>query len=119
MRNLCVTLLTTILTGLKTRATLQLEVLALRHQIGVRKRSAPKRLPLTRSDRLFWAWLCRTWSGWRSTPVIIKPETVIGWHRKGFRLFWTWKIRRGQTGRPVVPQEVRDLIRTMSRANPC
>ena len=47
-----------------------------------------------------------------------QPETVIAWHRKGFRLFWTWKIRHGRTGRPAVSQEVRDLIRTMNRANP-
>ncbi len=98
MRNLRLSLLSTVLAGLTTRAALQLEVLALRHQINVLKRSAPKRLPLTRSDRLFWAWLSRTWFGWRSVLVIVKPETVIGWHRKGFRLFWTWKIRRGRTG---------------------
>ncbi len=58
------------------------------------------------------------WSDWRSALVIVKPETVIAWHRKGFRLFWTWKVRRGQSGRPGVPLEVRDLIRKMSRQNP-
>jgi len=50
--------------------------------------------------------------------VIVKPETVIAWHRKGFRLFWTWKVRHGKPGRPAVPKEVRELIRTMSRQNP-
>jgi len=50
--------------------------------------------------------------------LIVKPETVIGWHRKGLRLFWTWKVRRGQPGRPPVSQEVRQLIRKMSRENP-
>jgi hypothetical protein len=50
--------------------------------------------------------------------VIVKPETVIQWHRKGFRLFWAWKVRRGKPGRPTVPREVRDLIRHMSRDNP-
>lgn len=49
---------------------------------------------------------------------MVKPETVIGWHRKGFRLFWTWKTRRGKLGRPDTPKEVRQLIRTMSRENP-
>jgi len=49
---------------------------------------------------------------------MVKPDTVIAWHRKGFRLFWTWKIRRGQPGRPPVPMEVRKLIRKMSRDNP-
>ena len=58
------------------------------------------------------------WSDWRTALVIVKPETVIAWHRKGFRLFWTWKVRRGSPGRPTVAKEVRDLIRRMSRENP-
>jgi transposase InsO family protein len=58
------------------------------------------------------------WGGWRSALAIVKPETVIAWHRKGFQLFWTWKVRRGKPGRPAVPVELRDLIRTMSRENP-
>jgi transposase InsO family protein len=62
--------------------------------------------------------LCHVWSDWRSALVIVKPDTVIGWHRKGFRLFWTWKIRRGQPGRPAVAKDTRDLIRKMSRDNP-
>ena len=70
------------------------------------------------SDRLLWAWLCRVWTDWRSALVIVQPDTVLAWHRKGFRLFWTWKVRRGRPGRPTVPKEVRDLIRTMSRENP-
>jgi putative transposase len=79
---------------------------------------AKKRLKLTMADRFFWAWLSRSWADWRSALIIVKPEIVIAWHRKGFRLFWTWKIRHGRTGRPAVSQEVRDLIRTISRANP-
>jgi putative transposase len=50
--------------------------------------------------------------------VIVKPETVISWHGKGFRLFWTWKVRHGQPGRPPVSKEIRQLIRQMSRDNP-
>jgi hypothetical protein len=99
----------------RTRAALQLENLALRHQIGVLQRSVKKRPKLTAADRILWAWLCGVWSDWRSALVIVKPETVIAWHRKGFRRFWTWKIRHGQLGRPAVPREVRDLIRKMSR----
>jgi hypothetical protein len=53
------------------------------------------------ADRLLWAWLCEVWIDWRSSLVIVKPETVIGWHRKGFQLFWTWKVRHGQPGRPA------------------
>src|SRR4249920_1831561 len=92
--------------ALKSRATLQLENLALRHQLGVLRRSV-KRPQLTSADRLLWIWLCEVWSDWRSSLAIVKPETVIGWHRKGFRLFWTWKVRHGQIGRPPVPKDVR------------
>src|SRR5262249_18366678 len=81
-----------------------LEVLALRHQLQVLQRSRPRRLRLATIDRWLWAWLARSWSGWRTAVVIVKSETVIAWHRKGFRLFWTWKSRRGG-GRPVVPPD--------------
>jgi hypothetical protein len=93
---------------LKTRATLQLENIALRHQIGILQRSAKKRAKLSAADCLLWVWLSRVWTGWRSALVIVKPDTVIAWHRKGFRMFWTWKIRRGKPGRPAVLREVRD-----------
>ena len=101
----------------RTRAALQLEILALRHQLGVLQRSV-KRPKLTRFDRMLWAWFCGTWAAWRSALCIVKPDTVIAWHRKGFRLFWTGKVRRGQPGRPAVPKEIRKLIRKMSRENP-
>jgi hypothetical protein len=103
---------------LKSRTALQLENVALRHQIGVLQRSAKKRPRLHASDRLLWVWLSRVWADWRSSLFIVKPETVVAWHRNAFRLFWTWKIRRGKTGRPAVPHDVRDLIRLMSRENP-
>jgi transposase InsO family protein len=73
---------------------------------------------LTTVDRFLWVWLSTVWSDWRSSVVIVQAATVIAWHRKGFRLFWTWKIRRGRPGRPSVPDEIRELIRTMSRENP-
>jgi putative transposase len=92
-------------------------VLALRHQLQVLQRTRPRRLRLAKADRWLWVWLSRIWTGWRTALVIVKPETVLGWHRQGFRLFWTWKSRR-RVGRPTVPLEVRTLIRTMSRANP-
>jgi hypothetical protein len=65
-----------------------------------------------------WVWLSRIWSDWRSALAIVKPETVVAWHRAGFRRFWTWKVRRGQTGRLVIAREVRDLIRQMCRKSP-
>src|SRR6516225_3082103 len=83
-----------VLAVFRSRAVLQLEILALRHQLGVLQRSV-KRPKLTATDRLLWAQLCQFWKDWRSALVVVKPETVIGWHRKGFRLFWTWKVRRG------------------------
>ena len=110
-------LVASLVASFRGRAALQLEILALRHQIGVLHRSA-SRPKLVNVDRILWAWLCEIWTGWRSALVIVKPQTVIAWHRKGFRLFWTWKIRRGKPGRPAVPKEVRELIRTMSRENP-
>src|SRR5271169_3519140 len=102
----------------RSRAALELENLALRHQLGVLQRSTRKRPKLTPVDRLFWVCLSRVWSDWRSVLAIVRPGTVLAWHRKGFRLFWTWKIRRGQRGRPTVPREVRNLIRRMCRENP-
>ena len=80
--------------------------------------SAVKRPKLTVADRFLWAWLAEVWRDWRSTLVIVKPETVIGWHRKGFRLFWTRKVRRGQPGRPSVSPDVQELNCNMSRKNP-
>ena len=110
-------LLLTLQSCARSRAALQLEVLALRHQLQVLPRSRPPRPRLAWADRLLWVWLSRIWSQWRSALVIVKPETVIAWHRQGFRLFWTWKSRR-RTGRPTVAPEVRTLIRTMSDTNP-
>jgi putative transposase len=103
---------------LKSRAALQLENIALRHQIGVLQRSAKKCSQLNNSDRLLWIGLSRIWLEWRSALVIVKPETVLGWQRKAFRMFWTWKVRRGHPGRPAVSPEIRALIRRMSRENP-
>jgi len=102
----------------RSRAALELENLALRHQIGVLQRSVRKRPRLTPLDRLLWVWLFAIWSDWRSALAIVQPETVIAWHRKSFRLFWTWKVRLGKTGRPTVAREVRHLIRRMCRENP-
>jgi hypothetical protein len=73
---------------------------------------------LTAADRLFWAWLSELWSDWRTALIIVKPETVIVWHRKSFRLFSTWKVRGGNPVRPVVTKEVHDLIRRLSLENP-
>ena len=96
------TLLATLSSTVRSRAALELENLALRHQIGVLQRSA-KRPKLTPLDRLLWAWLSHIWSDWRSALAIVQPETILAWHRKGFRLFWAWKIRRGRPEDPRLP----------------
>jgi putative transposase len=112
------TFLATVSSIVRSRTALELENLALRHQIGVLQRSARKRPKLNLLDRLFWAWLSCVWSDWRSALAIVQPETVMAWHRRGLGLFWAWKIRQGQPGRPTLPRDVRDLIRRMCRGNP-
>lgn len=90
------TLLATLSSIFRSCAALQIENLALRYQIAALQRSARKRPTLTSWDRLLWVCLSRIWRDWRSALAIVKPETVVAWHRAGFRLFWTWKVRRGQ-----------------------
>jgi len=94
-----------------------LEIIALRHQLGVLQRKVPGRSRLKMTDRWLWVALSRFWSDWRSSLVIVKPGTVVAWHRKGFRLYWTWKSRQ-RIGRPKINTEVREIIQKMSRANP-
>src|SRR6476620_9114206 len=110
MRSALISLLLTLRGIVRARAALHLEVLALRHQLQVLQRSQPRRLRLANADRWLWAWLSHVWGGWRTALVIVQPETVVAWHRKGFRLFWTWRSRR-RTGRPAVSSDVRALIR--------
>ncbi len=100
---------------LRRRATLALENLALRQQLAVLRRSV-KRPRLRPHDRIFWVVLKRYWGGWRSHLILVKPETVVPSHRRGFKLFWRWKSRNG--GRPRIDPEVVALIRRMSRENP-
>jgi putative transposase len=94
----------------RARAVLQAEILALRHQLLVLPRSRRgHRLRLRRADRVLWVGLSRLGNDWRSALLLVKPETVIAWHRKGFRLYWNWKSRHRE-GRPCVSPEVRNLI---------
>ena len=96
---------------------LAVENLALRQQLAVCKQSV-KRPKLRPRDRVFWVWLSRLWPNWRSALAIVQPESVIRWHRLGFKLYWRWKSRAGQPGRPPIEREIRDLIRRMSLENP-
>jgi putative transposase len=96
------TLLISLRDCFRTCLVLQAEIIALRHQLLVLQRSIRgQRLRLRVFDRLFWVWLSRLWRGWQSALLIVKPETVIAWHRKGSRLQWAWKSRHRQ-GRPNV-----------------
>jgi putative transposase len=91
--------------------------LALRQQLAVCNQSikCPKLRP---RDRVFWVLLSRLWPNWQSALAIVQPETVIKWHRMGFKLYWRWKSRAGKPGRPPIEREIRDLIRRMSKENP-
>ena len=102
---------------LQSRTALEAELLVLRHQINVLRRACPKKLPFISIDRLILAGVCRLFPNVYDSLAIVRPDTVIRWHRTGFRLYWRWKSRR-RCGRPIVPLEVRDLIRQMSIENP-
>jgi hypothetical protein len=77
-----------------------------------------KRPQIRTKDRLFWITLSRFWSNWRQALIVVKPETVVRWHKKGFKVFWKFKSRRKGPGRPPISPEIRDLILTMANANP-
>jgi len=99
----------------RSRAELELEVIALRHQLAVLRRRRPGRPRLSCIDRLLWVWLYQLWPRCLNVMVVVRPATVIQWHRQGFRLYWRWRSR---PGRPRADRQIRDLIRQMSRANP-
>jgi hypothetical protein len=100
----------------KTQARLEAEISVLRHQLNVLRRQAPSKPRLTVADRVIFVWLYRLFPSVLSAISIIEPETVIRWHRMGFRLYWRWKSR-SRGGRPRIPGEIRRLIRDMSLAN--
>src|SRR3989449_2467609 len=106
----------TLRSSVRTHRELALENLALRQQLAVWKAREP-RPRLTEMDRIFWVLLSRLWASWRHALQVVRPETVVGWHRQGFRRYWAWKSRP-RHGRPRIRTELRDQIRRMSRANP-
>src|SRR5260370_3623636 len=101
-------ILTMIRVFFRSRGASALEILALRQQLAVLKRKRP-RPPLSSLDRLFWTTLRRYWSRWAEVLVIVKPSTVVGWHRDGFRLYWRWHSRR-LGGRPQITEEIPALV---------
>jgi transposase InsO family protein len=100
----------------KSRSALHVEILVLRHQLNVLGRGSCHRAHLT-SDRLFFVWLYRMWPGLLRAVAILRPETIVRWHRRGFRAYWRWRSGR-RPGRPKIANELRDLIREISLANP-
>ena len=97
----------------KSRRRPEAEVLVLRHQLNVLQQRAPRRLCLTWIDRVLFVWLYRGYPRILDAITILRPETIVHWHRKGFAAFWRWKSRP-LGGRPQIDKEVRDLIRRMS-----
>jgi hypothetical protein len=116
MLDLMKTVSTTVSVFFESRLELQMENAALRHQSIILRRTSPKRLRLTRLDRRIFTSLHRLWPTVLASIVVVRPKTVVRWHRQGFRLYWRWKCG-GKGGRSKVPQELRELIREMSLAN--
>ena len=100
-----------------SKARLAVGNLALRQQLAICRQSV-KRPKLRPRDCIFWVWLSCLWPKWRSALAIVQPDTVVHWHRMGFKLYWRWKSKAGTPGRPCVDREIRNLIRRMSRENP-
>jgi len=101
----------------RSRISLQVEIVALRHQLAVYQRRV-RRPHLCPADRILWAWLSRHVTTWREALVFVQPATAIAWQRKRFRDHWARMSRAGKPGRPPVSEEIRELIRKVSGANP-
>jgi hypothetical protein len=101
----------------KSRCRLEAENLFLRHQLSIALRRAPPRLRLRGGDGALLVWMSRLWPGLLGAAKIVQPETILRWHRAGFKAFWRWKSRK-RAGRPKIDRGLRDLIRRMSRENP-
>jgi hypothetical protein len=117
MSDLCRLIWCALIGLFRPRAALEAENLVLRHQLNVLRRKSPKRLTFGNVDRLVFTALYRVAPGVLDALKILKPQTVIHWHRAGFRAYWRWKSR-GRGGRPKTPADIRQLIRDMSVANP-
>jgi transposase InsO family protein len=102
---------------IKSRARLEAEILLLRHQLNLALRNAPPRVRLRSSDRSFMVWMVRLWPSLLDMVQVVQPETVLRWHRAGFRIYWRWRSRK-RVGRPRIERGLRDLIRRMSQENP-
>ena len=118
MPALLVALFAALRSTIRSRLELEAEIFALRHQLAVLQRQAPRRPRLGRADRWLWVRLSRLWPNWREAVQIITPNTVVGWHRRGFALYWRRRSRPRRAGRRAVPADIRALIRQVHAANP-
>ena len=109
-------LLHVLVSPFKSQARLEAEIVFLRHQLNLLRRRLPAKPRITPADRLLFVWLYRLVPSLLKAAVIIQPDTILRWHRAGFRSYWRWKSR-SRGGRPKVPIEVRSLIRRMSVEN--
>jgi hypothetical protein len=116
MLRLLGSLLPTLRSALGTRTDLASENLALRQQLGALRQQL-KRPQVRFADGLFWAWLHCFWGRWREALTFVQPETVIRWHRRGFKRFWTWRSRRRGLGRPEIDRKVREPLAKIATAN--
>jgi len=117
MRDLCRLIGWMVVDLIRSRVMLEAEIWTLRQQINVLRRTAPKKLSFCAVDRMIFVGLYRLFPKICDALAIVKPDTLVRWHRAGFRSYWRWKSRR-RGGRPIVPVEIRRLIREMSIANP-
>ena len=117
MLDLCRLILAIVIDLFRPRAAVEAEILVLRQQIIVLRRGRPGRVPLLAVDRMVLGWVYRLFPKTREALAIVRPDTVVRWHRAGFRRYWRWKSRP-RWGRPGVPAAIRQLIREMSVANP-
>lgn len=117
MKTLLCALIAFVSTAFRSHLSLQLEIVALRHQLTVYRRSA-KRPRIQAGDRLLWSWLSQLWAGWQKVLIFVQPRTVIAWQHQRFRKYWATLSRGGKPGRPTVSKEVKALIRRISKANP-
>jgi putative transposase len=101
----------------RSQRSLRVENIALRHQLAIYQRTV-RRPRIGPEDRILWCWLSRHWAPWRELLVFVQPATVIAWQRKRFRDHWTRLSRSGKPGRPVISEEIRELIRQVSGAYP-
>jgi transposase InsO family protein len=117
MLDLCRLIFGMVIDLLRSRVALEAEILVLRQQINVLRRTRPRRPPFISIDRLILGGVCRLFPKMYDALAIVRPDTVIRWHRAGFGSYWRWKSSR-RCGRPIVPLDIRRLIREMSIANP-